>query len=445
MKNYKAPTYEKIKKEITKKVGMMPARPADLPQGAWTEQALKVLEERYLVKDKNLNPIESPEDMVWRVAYEIASSEARWGANKKEVLRVAREFYELMVSRKFLPNSPTLMNAGTNNGLQYSACFVLPVEDSMEGIFDALKYQAIIHKTGGGTGFAFSRLREGGSLVKTSSGTASGPISFMRIFDTVTNEVKQGGKRRGANMGILRVDHPDILEFIHCKEEGGITNFNISVAITNAFMKAYQNDEEYELISPKTKEVVGKLSAKRVFNEIADGAWRTGDPGLIFIDKINESTANPVPTLGNIESTNPCVIGDTLVSTKIGLLRIKDIVENGNKGLFFDNRVKNITKSGVSISEAVKLYDLGPKKVMKLVTKSGYEITATLDHRVMTVSGWKEIQSLKINDEILIQSAKGSFNESNKLSFETINNFPNKWTKELGQVLGLLIGDGWLR
>ena len=445
MKNYKAPTYEKIKKEITKKVGMMPARPADLPQGAWTEQALKVLEERYLVKDKNLNPIESPEDMVWRVAYEIASSEARWGANKKEVLRVAREFYELMVSRKFLPNSPTLMNAGTNNGLQYSACFVLPVEDSMEGIFDALKYQAIIHKTGGGTGFAFSRLREGGSLVKTSSGTASGPISFMRIFDTVTNEVKQGGKRRGANMGILRVDHPDILEFIHCKEEGGITNFNISVAITNAFMKAYQNDEEYELISPKTKEVVGKLSAKRVFNEIADGAWRTGDPGLIFIDKINESTANPVPTLGNIESTNPCVIGDTLVSTKIGLLRIKDIVENGNKGLFFDNRVKNITKSGVSISEAVKLYDLGPKKVMKLVTKSGYEITATLDHRVMTVSGWKEIQSLKINDEILIQSAKGSFNESDKLSFETINNFPNKWTKELGQVLGLLIGDGWLR
>src|SRR3989339_246457 len=406
------PSYGKIKEEIVKKVGVGPKRPQDLKKGDWTEQAVKVLAERYLMKDGKGKIIETPEEMCWRVSWEIASADARWGKTKKEVMDIAKDYYSMLINHEFLPNSPTLMNAGTGNNLQYSACFVIPVEDSIEGIFDALKYQALIHKTGGGTGFSFSRLRPNGSMVKTSSGTASGPVSFMRIFDAATNEVKQGGKRRGANMGILRVDHPDILEFIHCKEEGGITNFNISVAITNAFMKAYQNDEEYELISPKTKEVVGKLSAKRVFNEIADGAWRTGDPGLVFIDKINESTANPVPTLGNIEATNPCVTGDTLVSTKIGLLRIKDIVENGNKGLFFDNRVKNITKSGVSISEAVKLYDLGPKKVMKLVTKSGYEITATLDHRVMTVSGWKEIQSLKINDEILIQSAKGSFNES---------------------------------
>lgn len=303
---YQAPTYTDIKKQISKIVGSMPTRPNDLPKGEWTEQALKVLEERYLVKDKNLKPIETPEDMVWRVAFEVASSEARWGATKNEVIKEARDFYNLMISRKFLPNSPTLMNAGTNNGLQYSACFVLPVDDSMEGIFDALKFQAIIHKTGGGTGFAFSRLRESGSLVKTSSGTASGPVSFMKIFDAATNEVKQGGKRRGANMGILRVDHPDILEFIHCKEEGGITNFNISVALTEDFMKAYQEGKDYDLISPKTKEVVGKLSAQKVFDEIADGAWRTGDPGLIFIDKINQSTANPVPVLGNIEATNPC-------------------------------------------------------------------------------------------------------------------------------------------
>ncbi len=306
MKHYKAPSYQKIREEVIKKVGPMPARPLDLPKGDWTEQALKVLEERYLVKDSNLNPIETPEDMVWRVAWDVASSEARWGGNKKSVLNTARDFYELMVSRKFLPNSPTLMNAGTNNGLQYSACFVLPVEDSMEGIFDALKYQAIIHKTGGGTGFAFSRLRESGSIVKTSSGTASGPVSFMRIFDAATNEVKQGGKRRGANMGILRVDHPNIMEFIHCKDGGGITNFNISVAITDAFMEAYKNDTDYDLISPKTGEVVDKKSAREVFNEIADGAWKTGDPGLVFIDKINKSTANPTPTLGPIEATNPC-------------------------------------------------------------------------------------------------------------------------------------------
>ena len=306
LNDYKAPTYLEIKKEIERKVGQRPALPTDLPKGDWTEQALKVLKERYLVKDANLNPIETPDEVMWRVAWEVASAEARWGSTKKEVVKSAREFYELMVSRKFLPNSPTLMNAGTDNGLQYSACFVLPVEDSMEGIFDALKYQAIIHKTGGGTGFSFTRLRPSGSLVKTSSGTASGPISFMRIFDAATNEVKQGGKRRGANMGILRVDHPDVMEFIHCKEEGGITNFNISVALTDKFMEAYRKNEDYELINPKTKEVTGKLSAQKVFDEIADGAWRTGDPGLIFIDKINNSTANPVPVIGDIEATNPC-------------------------------------------------------------------------------------------------------------------------------------------
>ncbi len=301
-----APTYEQVIREIKKKVGEMPERPSDLPKGNWTEQALKVLSERYLVKNDKLEPIETPEDMVWRVSWEIASAEARWGKNRKQVLDRARSFYNLMTSREFLPNSPTLMNAGTGNGLQYSACFVLPVEDSMEGIFDALKYQAIIHKTGGGTGFAFSRLRANGSIVKTSSGTASGPVSFMRVFDAATNEVKQGGKRRGANMGILRVDHPDVLEFIHCKEDGGITNFNISVAITDKFMEAYYKDENYDLIDPRTKQIVGSLSAKSVFNEIAEGAWRTGDPGLIFIDRINMSAANPVPSLGPVESTNPC-------------------------------------------------------------------------------------------------------------------------------------------
>jgi ribonucleoside-diphosphate reductase alpha chain len=301
-----APSYQKVMADIKKKIGEMPSMPDGLPKGEWTEQALKVLGERYLRKNDEFELVETPEAMIWRVAWEIASAEAVWGAKKKEVEASARDFYNLMISRKFLPNSPTLMNAGTGNGLQYSACFVLPVEDSMEGIFDAIKYQAIIHKSGGGTGFSFSRLRPSGSVVGTSKGTASGPISFMRVFDAATNEVKQGGKRRGANMGILRVDHPDIMEFIHCKETGGITNFNISVAITDPFMEAYRKDEDYSLIDPRTKKVAGALNARRVFDEIANSAWKSGDPGLIFIDRINAGTGNPIPVLGPVESTNPC-------------------------------------------------------------------------------------------------------------------------------------------
>jgi len=300
------PSYEKIKEEIGKKVGLVPKRPQDLKKGDWTEQAVKVLAERYLMKDGKGKIIETPEEMCWRVSWEIASADARWGKTKKEVMDIAKDYYSMLINHEFLPNSPTLMNAGTGNNLQYSACFVIPVEDSIEGIFDALKYQALIHKTGGGTGFSFSRLRPNGSMVKTSSGTASGPVSFMRIFDAATNEVKQGGKRRGANMGILRVDHPDILEFIHCKKEGGITNFNISVGITNKFIKAYKENKDFELINPKTKEMAGKLSAKLVFDEIVNEAWKTGDPGIIFIDRMNEGAANPVPMLGPIESTNPC-------------------------------------------------------------------------------------------------------------------------------------------
>ncbi len=351
-----APSYEEIMSEVKKKVGERPERDPALPLGVWTEQALKVLEERYLVKNDKLEPIETPEDMVWRVAWEMASAEARWGKKRKEVESLAKEFYNLMISREFLPNSPTLMNAGTGNGLQYSACFVLPVEDSMEGIFDALKYQALIHKTGGGTGFSFTRLRESGSVVKTSSGIASGPVSFMRIFDAATNEVKQGGKRRGANMGILRVDHPDILEFIHCKEEGGITNFNISVAVTDKFIEAYYKDEEYELVSPRSKTVVGTLSARKVFDEIAKMAWKTGDPGLIFIDRVNQGTANPIPAMGPVESTNPC--GEQPLYPfdvcNLGSIFLTYFVkeENGRKEIDWD-KLKKVTHQAVKFLDNV--------------------------------------------------------------------------------------------
>lgn len=350
------PSYDEVREEVDRKAGKRPALDKNLPKGEWTEQSLKVLAERYLFKDEKGEIIETPAEMCWRVAWEIASAEVRWGASRREVEEIARKYYEILAKHEFLPNSPTLMNAGTGNMLQYSACFVLPVEDSLVGIFDSIKYQALIHQTGGGTGFSFTRLRPKGSMVKSSKGTASGPVSFMRIFDAATNEVKQGGKRRGANMGILRVDHPDIMEFIHCKEEGGITNFNISVAITDKFMEAYAKDRDYELVDPKTGKVTGKLSARVVFNEIADGAWRTGDPGLVFIDRINRGSANPVPALGPVESTNPC--GEQPLypfdSCNLGSIFLTYLVkeENGKKDVDWE-RLKEVSSLAVRFLDGV--------------------------------------------------------------------------------------------
>src|SRR3989440_9900480 len=274
--------------------------------GQWTEPALRVLRERYLLRNQRVERIEAPEEMCWRVAQSIASGEARYGRSQAAVREVAEAFYDMMVDGYFIPNSPTLMNAGKDNGLQYSACYVLPVGDSMPEIFDSVKAAAIIHQSGGGTGFAFSRLRPKDDIVTSTGGRASGPVSFLRVFNGATEAVKQGGTRRGANMGIRRVDHPDILEFIDCKLDGGITNFNISVAATEKFMDALDKGEEYDLINPHTKKVVGRLSAKEVFERIVRAAWRTGDPGMVFIDRINASPANATPRLGQIEATNPC-------------------------------------------------------------------------------------------------------------------------------------------
>jgi len=293
----------------------MPELMRPLKQGQWSESALRVLRERYLDRGKevgpdgqirNGKPAETPEDMCWRVATAIAAAEATWGKSEEQIHEVASRFYELMVDGVFLPNSPTLMNAGKNNGLQYSACFVLPVGDSMDQIFEAVKRAAIIHKSGGGTGFAFSRLRPKDSLVNSTGGKASGPVSFLKVFNGATEAVKQGGTRRGANMGILKVDHPDILEFIRCKLDGGISNFNISVTATDTFMEAVAGDGEYDLVDPHTKQVTGRLRAREVFQRIVEAAWQTGDPGLVFIDRVNRSRANPVPELETIEATNPC-------------------------------------------------------------------------------------------------------------------------------------------
>src|SRR6059036_3926572 len=273
--------------------------------GKWTEPARRVLRERYLSR-KDGEVTETPEEMCWRVATSIAAGEARYGRTPAAVREIAEAFYDMMVEGEFLPNSPTLMNAGKGNGLQYSACYVLPVGDSMEEIFDSVKAAAIIHKSGGGTGFAFSRLRPKDDIVASTGGRASGPVSFLRVFNSATEAVKQGGTRRGANMGILRVDHPDILEFIDCKLDGGITNFNISVAATDRFMDALASGGEYELINPHSGEVTGRLLAKEVFDRMVRAAWRTGDPGMVFIDRINASPANPTPAIGVVEATNPC-------------------------------------------------------------------------------------------------------------------------------------------
>ncbi len=282
--------------------------PEDLPVAKLTENARIVLGKRYLKKDENGDPVEAAEVMFWRVAYTIAKEDAAFGASTAAVEEVARQFYDLMINGKFEPNSPTLMNAGRPLG-QLSACFVLPVDDALSngksGIYDTLKSMALVHQSGGGTGFSFSRLRSTGDTVRSTMGVASGPVSFMTLYDSSTEVVKQGGTRRGANMGILRVDHPDIREFITCKEDTSrITNFNISVAITDAFMEAVEKGTEYDLFSPRTGEVVGRENAAAIFDLIVKGAWKTGEPGVFFVDRANEF--NPVPHLGSYEATNPC-------------------------------------------------------------------------------------------------------------------------------------------
>ncbi len=434
--------------------------------------AIKVLASRYLKKDEKGRIAESTGQLFRRVAKSIASAEKLYGKDDKEVKKLESEFYQIMTTMEFLPNSPTLMNAGTNLG-QLAACFVLPVEDDMKSIFESIKNTALIHQSGGGTGFSFSRLRPKGDMVKSTGGVASGPMSFMKVFDAATDVIKQGGKRRGANMGMMRVDHPDILEFMSAKErEGSLANFNISVALTDKFMKAVEKGEDYDLINPRNGETLKKLPARAVFNLIVMMAWKNGEPGVIFIDKINAT--NPTPHIGQIESTNPCVIGNTLISTDNGLVRMKDLVEkypDSEIRIATDNRVPiqimnrdgtislmQSKQSGISFNRISRAFCTGMKETYKIETESGYELVCTADHKVLTNEGWACVTDLDLlKHKVLIQSGEGKFSENYTLPFEVRNKFvgnngktielnlPSGWSKELGQVLGWLIGDGWMR
>jgi len=307
----------------------------------FSENAMRVLEKRYLKTDEQGQVIETPRDMFRRVAHNIASAELNYDP-EVNVTAWEEKFYQAMANLEFLPNSPTLMNAGRELQ-QLSACFVLPIEDSMESIFDTVKHTALIHKSGGGTGFSFSRLRPEGDMVGSTGKFASGPVSFIKAFDAATDVIKQGGMRRGANMAILNVNHPDILSFITAKEKGDkLTNFNLSVAATAEFMKAVEDGSDYNLINPRDKSVQGKLNAKEVYNRIVDLAWRTGDPGIVFIDRINAD--NPTPELGTIESTNPCGEQPLLPyeSCNLGSLNLSRMVGEGRPEIDYDRLAETV-------------------------------------------------------------------------------------------------------
>ncbi len=440
--------------------------------------SLEVLRRRYLRKGLDGEPIETPAQMFYRVAYHLGKAEGLFGGDVEEATEV---FYHMLTQLRFFPNSPTFTGAGTPLG-QLAACFVLPIEDDMgkhpDGIFMTLRNAALIQQTGGGNGFSFSRLRPRGDRVMTSRGIATGPVGFLEAYDRAFDVIAQGGTRRGANMAVLNVDHPDIEEFISAKaEEGKLTNFNISVGITDAFMEAVRKGEDFDLINPRTGEVWRTINARELFDKIAYYAHKNGEPGLLFLDTANRT--NPVPHLYKLEATNPCFVGDTRIPTEFGLLTIEELAERGRGGFIVtDNRALPDERTGDHPGVALRLASPAwmtrrQTRVMRLTTKQGYTVTATPDHRFLTPKGYVALQDLKPGDVLLLQSGEGIWSRETRLphlevlreqmaamalggdraSGHTVQrrdfqaqyaNMPEHWSHDLGVVLGVLVGDGWL-
>ena len=364
---------------------------------AFTENAIVVMNRRYLKKDNTTKmPTEEPDDMFLRVSKDLAEGDRPYGADDETIAATSGLFYGIMRRLEFLPNSPTLMNAGRDLQ-QLSACFVLPVEDNLDSIFSRVKDTALIHQSGGGTGFAFSRLRPAGDIVKSTGGVASGPVSFIRPFDGATDVVKQGGTRRGANMAVLSVYHPDILGFIHSKRDNrSLQNFNISVAVDKEFMDRVEAGLAYDVVNPRTEKAEGSLDARVVFNEIVQSAWATGDPGMVFIDRINED--NPNPHLGKIESTNPCVAGDTIVATTAGPRRADELLGKGFIAVVNGQEWPS-TDAG--------FFPTGRRTTLEIETEGGHRIRVTPDHRMRRREGdgdeWAEARTIQIGDGLVLQ------------------------------------------